>query len=253
MDDFYSSDDEEMYHDGYMDTNFPIIEVDTTAMEDMVQDALSPVHVEEAPPYQMFKVEASPNEMREEQAPQDGMLREETLQDELFEHQAPTNEMIEEEPQHNVFETVMFKPNKSTHEGMLPHVLWPRLLPQRQQLELDKYETGFLELMIDILDSFKVTDEAVWTKASKLLGSVHRISTSTSAEIIQNELNRIEEGGYASMFVKKQNTCLLLHMLPADEWLQGNQKQLIISTFPVSLSPEKIYSSPSSDIKVRMS
>lgn len=145
------------------------------------------------------------------------------------------------------FNSVMFKPSKSLHREMMTHVLWPRHLLRLERDNLDKHETGLLELMIDVVDSFENSD-ILHERVSKLMKSLHRIKTSTSPEVISSEINRLEAGDMTAMYIKAQNTCLLFYMRPAAE--DDEQKRLIASTFAVQLDAATIDGSKRSDMKV---
>lgn len=72
-----------------------------------------------------------------------------------------------------------------------------------------------------------------------------------SPEVISSEISRLEDGDMTAMYIKEQNTCLLLYMRPACEDDNDNEtKRLIVSTFPVQLDAETIANHSRSDIKV---
>ncbi|XP_031623226.1 uncharacterized protein LOC116340729 [Contarinia nasturtii] len=158
---------------------------------------------------------------------------------------------IDPEP-HQVqeFNTKMYKPTKSTHTAMCQHVVWPRFLAQRKQSDLSEHETALIELMIDVVDDF-VEHDFLPRKISKLLKCLHNVKTSMTPEVISRELSQLQSGEMKSIYIESQNCCLLVYMLPPPvESPADGAKQLIVSTFPVSLSAEKIADFPSSDIKM---
>lgn len=143
-------------------------------------------------------------------------------------------------------DTNMFKPTESSQK-MITHLLWPRFLPQHEHYDLKEHETALVELMIDVVDWFQKKC-IVGEHVSKLMKSFHRIKTSTSPEVISNEISRLEPGQMTAMYIKAQNACLLLYMRPGGQ--DNGKKRLIASTFPVQLDAEEIADYPRSDVTV---
>ncbi|XP_031629745.1 uncharacterized protein LOC116344981 [Contarinia nasturtii] len=155
----------------------------------------------------------------------------------------------EMEIEHEEEQVTMYKAKKSTHKAMAMHVVWPRFLKQRKQAESGENETALIELMIDVIDHFEAQN-ILPANMAKMVNSLYAIKTSMSPEVISRELSQMQFGDMKSMYIEGQNCCLFVYMPPPSIGERKfEKKKLIVSTFPVNLSAEKIAEYSSSDIK----
>lgn len=145
------------------------------------------------------------------------------------------------------FQTVSYKPNKDTHKQMVTHVVWPSFLPQRKPIELDEHEICLVELMVDIVDWFE-REQILSQTMCRLIQSLHNVKTSMRPDVISREFSQQQPGEMKSIYIDGQNCCLFVYMPPISE--HCHVKQLMISTFPLSVNAEQISNYTSSDVKV---
>lgn len=156
------------------------------------------------------------------------------------------NELATE--QLGTFDTIMYKPTKTTYKAMYNHVVWPRYLPQRRSNELHAHEIGLIELMVDIVDDF-VENDVLPNKISKLIRCLHNLKTSMTSEVILREMN-LSPGEMKSIYIEAQNCCIFIYMPTLQDIPDNQPKQLIFATFTLSVTAEQITEYASSDVKV---
>lgn len=151
------------------------------------------------------------------------------------------------QPQPEPFQTVSYKPKKSSHKQMVTHVVWPRFLPQRKPIELGEHETSLVELMVDIVDWFE-SEQILSQPIGKLIRCLHNVKTSMTPGVITREFSQQQPGEMKSIYIENQNCCLFTYMPPVSGHYQP--ETMMISTFPLGLTAEQISNHSSSDVKV---
>lgn len=144
----------------------------------------------------------------------------------------------------------LYKSDKKTHKTMITHCLWPRVLPYYQHFEFEKYEISMCELMCDVLDALSnrniISDSTV-----KMVKSLHNIQSSMAPDIILREINELKCGEMTAMYVKNQNCCFMVHMPDVEDMQEdAEKKDVIVSSFPVSLGSSVISQHDSNGIQV---
>lgn len=144
----------------------------------------------------------------------------------------------------------LYKADKKTHKSMVTHVVLPRSLPNYLNHEMfDKQEISLLELMCDVLDAL-TNANILNNQTTKMIKSLHNIRTSLAPEIIVQEINRLKSGDTMAIYVKNQNCCFMVHMPIQNVPENTGKKNVIVSSFTVSLSSNVIYKNESSAIQV---
>lgn len=135
------------------------------------------------------------------------------------------------------------------HKRMITHVIWPRKLPSKTfDIDSSEHETALIALMLDTLECIEITND--WLASSvKLFLGLYNMNTSPDAEIIASEINRLTDGDMFGYFVKSQNCGISIYMPPRDA-SSIDPKSVIVSTFPVLISNEEIYSASHSEFQV---
>lgn len=137
---------------------------------------------------------------------------------------------------------------KVHHQHIITHVVWPRQLPSKENV-ISEHETTLIALMADTLDWFENMNVS-FASSSKLFRGMFNTNTSPSPEIIMSEINRLKHGDMFGYFVKQQNIGISIFISPATDSSSVQPKSAIVSTYPVSIPKEEIYSVEHSEFQV---
>lgn len=129
------------------------------------------------------------------------------------------------------------------YEYLLHHVVLPRTLP-------DKYPANQEQLDLQLLTQFVENVEncnTKWIPAAtvRLFQSLRRTHETRSPEQITEEINRLLPGEAFAMFIRQQNTGLLMYMPQEQNNENETKKDINIVTFPGNLNLENMYKYPS--------
>lgn len=149
-----------------------------------------------------------------------------------------------------MIDTVRLRPFLSmpVHKQMITHVVWPRQLPSKDT-ETSVHETALIALMTDTLDWFENENECLKSIA-KMFRGLFNTNTSSDAEIIAMEINRLKHGDMFGCFVKQQSCGISIYIQPNVDKSSVQPKSAIVSTFPLTIPNEEIYAAKHSDFQV---
>lgn len=133
------------------------------------------------------------------------------------------------------------------HKQMVTHVIWPRKLPSKNNT--DEYETPLMALMTDTLEWLENSMDCV-TSCSKLFRGMYNTNTSTDAQVISSEINRLKYGEMFGFFVKNQNCGVSVYIPLCTDKSSIRPSSAIVSTFPVLIPTEEIYDATHSEFQV---
>lgn len=143
---------------------------------------------------------------------------------------------------------LLFEPMRLTrslsegiHRQMVTHVVWPRKLQSQVTGDANGHETALVALMVDTLEHIKKTNDWL-ASSSKLFLGLYNTNTSPDAQIIAAEINRLKDGDMFGYFVKGQNCGISIYIPPTDDSSDNPTTSAIVSTFPVLIPDEEIYS-----------
>lgn len=132
-------------------------------------------------------------------------------------------------------------------DNLLNHVVFPRCLPSqkpRYHIEME------IELMNRIVGTVETLTQWVPSKTVDLFNKLRRIHMECTPNDVAEEIRQLQPGDTFPMFVRRQNTAIMIHM-PADVDPNHNDGPpiVIFATFPGSLHPGEVYKHDS-DIEV---
>lgn len=134
--------------------------------------------------------------------------------------------------------------NENNQDGLLHHVLLPRVLPQKKTYRL--YDMEF-NLMIKMVKNVEKLAQFLPPRTVEFFQRLYRVHMMCTKENLSREINALCPGDTFSMFVRLQHTAIMIYV-PVNENANDIQN-VIVSTVPVSLHPEEIYKNES-DIEV---
>lgn len=133
---------------------------------------------------------------------------------------------------------------REIENSLLNHVVFPRCLPHTKPRY--HHEKEIVRRLVDTVQSLT---EWIPSKTVELFGRIGRTIECTPANI-SKEINNLRPGDTFGMFVRRQNTAILIYMRTDAERAQSNQTQdITVATYPGNLHPNKIYKYDS-DIQV---
>lgn len=136
---------------------------------------------------------------------------------------------------------------QDTLEQITTHLVFPRNVPS----SFDScYDHGSL-LVTSLLDAIRSINEIYSLPLSsiKLIENFRKLHPLVDASTISTELRNLEAGEMLGMFVRKQNTCLVVYNASStNSSLSANE--YVVSTFPVLLNKTEIHGCDS-DIQVK--
>ncbi|KAG4065067.1 hypothetical protein HA402_007464 [Bradysia odoriphaga] len=127
------------------------------------------------------------------------------------------------------------------HGEMVTHVIWPRKLTPKVTNDPSELETALVALLVDTLESIAEANDWL-ASSSKLFLGLYNTNTSPDAQIIASEINRLKEGDMFGFFVKSQHCGISIYIPPTGDSSIGSTTSAIVSTFPVLIPNEEIYS-----------
>lgn len=130
---------------------------------------------------------------------------------------------------------------QNTLEQITTHLVFPRELPSSSH----QHEATLVRL---ILETLKTINELPST-TMKLLQCFQKLHPLVDATTIADELKKLEPGEMLGMYVRKQNSCLVVYHAPKMQPSQS-PNEYVVSTFPVKLDKKDIYGFES-DIQVK--
>lgn len=138
-------------------------------------------------------------------------------------------------------------PNPQTsYENLLNHVVLPRILPEGY---LKDHEDQELSLLSNMVHTVERNSEWIPSATVRLCQRLKRAHMSRTPETISNEISQLRPGETFAMFVRRQNTGLMIHM--PSEQVSNAEKTVTVVTFPGNLHPKEIYDH-TSDLEVNI-
>lgn len=132
------------------------------------------------------------------------------------------------------------------HSILLNHVIFPRVLPQQKPRYA--HERDLITLMVENVVKLKKWMPPKTVDLMETLKMVH-VDGKPRPSIISNAIDSLCPGESFAMFVRRQNSALIVYM-PFDQTTNIKEMQnVIVATFPGSLHPGEIYKYDS-DIEV---
>lgn len=132
------------------------------------------------------------------------------------------------------------------YEYLLQHVVLPRTLPDEYPEYQDDLELRLLKQFVENLENCSNWIPPATVRLFQCLRRTHETRT---PENITKEINRLQPGEAFAMFIRQQNTGLLMFM-PQEQSNGYGNKDVNIVTFPGNLNLGNIYNYPS-DFMVR--
>lgn len=130
-----------------------------------------------------------------------------------------------------------------THEHLLNHIILPRYIPQIRSPAFLMEEWELLKQMTETVEEFAINIPANTLKMIRSLAKVH---LNLTPNVIRDEINKLQPGETFAMFVRLQNSAIIIHMLPD---VPSDLNNVIIATFPGNLHPTEVYNNQS-DLEV---
>lgn len=132
-------------------------------------------------------------------------------------------------------------PNLYEENELLHHVVLPRVLPQEKSENLHSTELEIVKQIVNISETLKELEkEWLPPKTIELLVTLARIHMECTPQTISTNINKLGPGENCAIFVRSQQCVITIHV-PLNE--KGNDVQnVIVATFPGSLSSSEIYS-----------
>lgn len=131
-------------------------------------------------------------------------------------------------------------------QNLLNHIILPRNLPQtKPQLFIE------LKLVNHVVESIEHLAKWLPVKTVEFLmrfNKVHLQST-PDPDVVSKQINSLRAGDTFAMFVRRQNTTFMVHMLPNEDNDNKESHRIVVSTFPGNVHPSKVYEADS-DIEV---
>lgn len=131
-------------------------------------------------------------------------------------------------------------------ENLLNHIVLPRDLPQTKPPLFNE-----LKLMNHVIENIEHLAKWLPVKTVEFLrrfSKVHLQST-PDPDVVSKQINSLRAGDTFAMFVRRQNTTFMVHMLPNEYNDNKKSQKIIVSTFPGNVHPSKVYEADS-DIEV---
>lgn len=135
---------------------------------------------------------------------------------------------------------------QTTYENLLYHVVLPRVLPDGYLQDHENQELSLLSIMVQTVES---NSEWIPSATVRLCQRLKLTHMSRTPETISNEIDKLQPGETFAMFVRRQNTGIMIHM--PSEQVSNAEKTVTVVTFPGSLHPKEIYNH-TSDLEVTM-
>lgn len=129
-------------------------------------------------------------------------------------------------------------------KNLLKHVTLPRDLPQEKP---PRYLE--LKLMTHMVENVGNLSNYLPVKTVELLKRFRTVHLECTPDVISKEINSLRPGDTFAMFVRRQNTTIMVYMLPNDEIDNEESQNVILATFPGNLHPNQIYKAES-DLEV---
>lgn len=129
----------------------------------------------------------------------------------------------------------------SEHEYLLHHVLLPRVLPVKYPENQEELER---RLLLYIFESVESCSEWIPPATIRFFQTLQRTHDTPNPENISKQINHLQPGEMFAMFIRQQNTALLIHM-PKEQSDTNEIKTVNVVTFPGNLHLEEFYNHPS--------
>lgn len=129
-------------------------------------------------------------------------------------------------------------------ENLLNHVILPRVLPQNKPPRFIE-----LKLMTHMVENVEYLAEWLPLKTVEFFKRVKIVHLECSPDVVSKEINSLRPGDTFAIFVRRQNTTLMVYMLPNEDINDKESQKVILATFPGNLHPCEIYKAES-DLEV---
>lgn len=136
--------------------------------------------------------------------------------------------------------------SQTTYENLLNHVVLPRVLPEGYLKDHEQQELSLLSIMVQTVEK---NCEWIPSATVRLCQCLKRAHMSRTPETVSNEISKLQPGETFAMFVRRQNTGLIIHM--PNEQVPNAEKTVTVVTFPGNLHPKEIYNH-TSDLEVNI-
>lgn len=138
------------------------------------------------------------------------------------------------------------QPNlQTTFENLLNHVVLPRVLPEGYHKDHEDQEMTLLSIMVQTVEK---NSEWIPSATVRLCQRLKRAHMSRTPETVSTEISKLQPGETFAMFVRRQNTGLMIHM--PNEQVPNVEKTVNVVTFPGNVHPKEIYDH-TSDLEVK--
>lgn len=129
---------------------------------------------------------------------------------------------------------------QETLEQITTHLVFPRNLPSG----CHEHGSMLVQLVLDAMRAAANDNFQLPLTSIKLLQRFQKLMPLIDSNAISTELQQLNPGEMLGMYVRKQNSCLIVYHLPATD-------EYIVSTFPVLLTKNQLYDCDS-DAQVKL-
>lgn len=127
------------------------------------------------------------------------------------------------------------------YEYLLHHVVLPRTLPDEYPVNQEELELRLLKQFVENLEN---CSKWIPSATVRLFQSLRQTHETRTPDNITEEINQLQRGDAFAMFVRQQNTGLLIYM-PQEQSNDNGIEDLNIVTFPGNLNLGNVYNHPS--------